>query len=94
MVVFQMGAEDAEVLSNQLGGRLTDQDLLTLPRYNAYVRLLIDGHPSRPFSLRTLPPLSPLDPQRPHIIRRASRHRYGRPSLHVEAEIRRTLAAA
>lgn len=94
MVVFQMGAQDAEVLADQLGGTLTDQDLLTLPRYNAYVRLLIDGHPSRPFSLRTLQPLSPVDLRRPHIIRRASRHRYGRPSVHVEAEIRRTLATA
>jgi hypothetical protein len=48
---------------------LAQMDEATLPRYNAYVRLLIEGHPSRPFSMRT-PPLrsSKLDLQRADII--------------------------
>ena len=44
---------------------------MTLPRYQAYARLLIDGQPSRPFSMRTLPPPRyQLDPKREAIIRR------------------------
>ena len=31
-------------------------DLLNLPRFHAYVRLLIDGDVSRPFSATTLAP--------------------------------------
>src|SRR6202011_350161 len=43
LVAFQVGAQDAEVIAQQLGGDVQTQDLLTLPRYAAYVRLLIEG---------------------------------------------------
>jgi hypothetical protein len=92
LIVFQVGAQDAELLAEQLGGDLTPKDLLTLPRYQAYVRLLIEGHPSRPFSLRTLPPPDQHDLNRPNIIRRTSRHRYSQPAKRVEQEIQKAFA--
>ena len=71
MLVFQVGAQDAEVLAQQLGGGITPEDLMTLPRYQAYARVLLSGQPSRPFSLRTLSPARhKLDPKREAIIRR------------------------
>ena len=88
LVCFQVGAQDAEVLAEQLGGDVQKGDLLQLPRYQAYVRLLIDGQPSRPFSMQTLPPpVQRGDPGRPLIVRRTSRQRYARPITRVEAEI-------
>ena len=49
-----------------------------LPKYRAYARLLIDGQPSRPFSMRTMaPPHRPIDPKRAEI-RRVSWKRYTR----------------
>ena len=93
-VVFQVGAKDAEILAEQLGGGLTAQDLMQLDRYNSYVRLLIDGHPSRPFSLKTLPPPSLQDERRPVNIRRYTRYRYARPAERVEREIARAFATA
>jgi hypothetical protein len=57
------------------------------------LRLLIDGTPSRPFSMETVPPPK-MTPERSQIIRRASRHRYARPAAQVEAEIRQIFAAA
>jgi hypothetical protein len=92
LVAFQVGAEDAEILAAQLGGDLVPRDLLQLPRFQAYVRLLINGHPSRPFSMQTLSPRSVREPHRPEIIRRHSRHRYGRPAAEVEKEIAAALA--
>ena len=56
MLMFQVGAQDAEVPVQQLGGGITPEDLMTLPRYQAYARVLIAGQPSRPFSMRTLSP--------------------------------------
>lgn len=92
LAVFQVGAEDAEALAEQLGPDVGTQDLLGLPRGQAYARLLIDGQPSRPFSMRTLPPAPPRrDPGRGEVIRRCSRRRYARPAAAVEEEIRRTL---
>jgi hypothetical protein len=89
MISFAVGVQDAEVLAEQLGGDLIPKDLMQLPRYQAYARLLINGHPSRPFTLRTLPPLAPSrrNEHRPLSIRRYCRQRYGRPVAQVEQEI-------
>jgi len=94
LLCFQCGAKDAELLAEQLGGDLTPQDLMRLPRYQAYARLLIDGMPSFPFSMQTLPPPPRPDPRRADIIRRYCRQRYGRPLSLVEAEIEAAVARA
>ena len=49
-IAFQSSQRDAEILAEHLGGDLLPADLLTLPKYQAYVRLLVDGRPSPPFS--------------------------------------------
>lgn len=93
IIAFQCGAHDAEVLSEQLGD-VTPEDLLRLPKYRAYARLLIDGMPSRAFSMRTLPPSSPpTDPLRAERIRRYSRQRYARPLHLVTRDIERSADA-
>ena len=70
----------AEVIAQQLGkypGQITPENLSGLTRYAAYARLLIDGMPSNPFSLQTLPPCrESFDPERAEIIRRVSRRRF------------------
>lgn len=55
---FQVGANDAEILAKAFGEELTPQDFMKLPRYTAYMRLMIDGSRSPPFSLATLKPPS------------------------------------
>jgi hypothetical protein len=83
IVAFQVGSDDAEQIAQQLGkyrGQITPENLSGLPKYTAYARLLIDGMPSNPFSLQTLPPRSEtLDPQRAEIIRRVMRRRFAEP---------------
>ena len=77
LVSFQVGPSDAEVLARQFTGDITEQDLIGLPRFAAYVRLLIDGMPSRPFSMETLPPTLPRrGTNRSQKVRNHSRHRY------------------
>jgi type IV secretory pathway TraG/TraD family ATPase VirD4 len=92
LVSFQVGPQDAETLVVQLGGDLQTSDLIALPRFTAYVRLLIDGMPSRPFSMETLPPRRPPRDSRAAKVRLASRHRYGRPLPEVEREIAAAMA--
>jgi hypothetical protein len=90
LLSFRVGLEDAELLAPAFSkhpGQLTPADLCNLPNYAAYARLLIDGHPSRPFSLRTLPPQSAEDgEERAEIVRRTSQHRYARPVAAEESE--------
>ena len=81
IVTFQVGSDDAERLAEQLGkhpGQITPENLTGLPRYTACVRLLIDGMPSKPFSMQTLPPpINELDPERAEIIRRVTQRSFG-----------------
>ncbi len=93
LIAFQCGARDAEPLAEQLGGETRPQDMMMLPRFTAYVRLLVNGMPSRPFSMETLPsPASSHAGNRSDIIRRTSQQRYCRPVAQVEAEIQRVFA--
>ena len=82
IVAFQVGSDDAVRLAEQLSkhaGQLTPENLTGLPRYTAYVRLLIDGMPSKPFSMQTLPPPTAdgIDPGRAAIIHKVMARRHG-----------------
>jgi hypothetical protein len=93
IVAFQSSQSDAEVLASELSGGLLPADLLALPKFQAYMRLLIDGVPSSPFSVRTLaPPKARGDEQTPGTLRRTSRHRYARPASEVDRHLAAVLA--
>jgi hypothetical protein len=80
LLSFRVGMEDADLLAPAFckhPGQLTPADLCNLPNYTAFVRLLNNGHPSRPFSMRTLPlPLTIKDEWRKDVVRRTSHHRH------------------
>ena len=80
IISFQVGSDDAERLALQIGkfpGQIAPENLTGLPKYTAYTRLLIDGMPSKPFSISTLPPPQNVDdPDRAEIVRRVSRRRF------------------
>ena len=58
MVVFRVGATDAEELVKEFTPTFTEEDLVNLPKYEMYLKLMIDGISSNPFSARGLPPLT------------------------------------
>jgi Type IV secretion-system coupling protein DNA-binding domain len=55
-IAFRVGPADAEVLVKEFQPEITGFDLLTLPNYHIYLKLLVDGVVSRPFSAETLMP--------------------------------------
>lgn len=57
MIVFRVGAQDAEFLEQEFAPEITPEDLVALPNYNVYLKLMVDGFTSRPFSAGTIPPL-------------------------------------
>jgi len=93
LLCFQVGADDAETLADQLGGDATPRDLMNLPKYIAYLRLLVDGMPSRPFSIETLHPQPVTRPQQAETIRQTSRHRYSSWPRHGSTDDARRLGA-
>lgn len=59
IITFSAGAEDASVLSKEFAEVFSENDLVNLANYQIAIKLMIDGHSSRPFLAHTLPlPLS------------------------------------
>ncbi len=90
LVVFRVGAGDAEFLEQEFSPEFMQDDLIRLPNYNIYIKLLIDGITSRPFSAQTITP-HPIDRKittHKEIIN-ISRQKYARNRIDVEEEITR-----
>ena len=88
MIVFRVGADDAEFLEKEFEPEFTPQDIVNLPNFKVYIRLMIDGVTSRPFSAKTLPPMA----KNPDLnvekeVIKMSRSLYCRPKAVVEKEI-------
>jgi type IV secretory pathway TraG/TraD family ATPase VirD4 len=56
IVSFRVGAEDAPYLVREFQEKFAQVDFLQLPNYRIYLKLMIDGMPSKPFSAATLDP--------------------------------------
>jgi energy-coupling factor transporter ATP-binding protein EcfA2 len=50
MISFRIGAKDAEHMAKEFHPVFTQEDLVNLPRYHMYLKLMIDGGTSQPFS--------------------------------------------
>ncbi len=87
IICFRVGAADAEFLEKEFEPDYTENDLVNLANYNIYLKLMIDGVASHPFSAQTLPPhLLPAANLRKEIIE-ATRQKYAVPRTIVEEKI-------
>jgi hypothetical protein len=86
-IAFRVGAFDAEVLEKEFAPVFTAEDLVNLGSYQIYLKLMIDGIGSQPFSARTLPPITLQDHTFVKEIIANSRQSFARPKAVVEKEI-------
>ncbi len=56
LLSFRVGPQAAVILAKEFAERFTTLDLVGLPNHHLYLRLMIDGAPSRPFSATTVLP--------------------------------------
>jgi hypothetical protein len=86
MLSFKVGADDAEYLAKEYAPLLSEQDILGIANYSAYIKLNIHNTTSRPFSLQTI-----WDPQgtdkMAEVLKKYSRMKYGRKKMFVDQEI-------
>ncbi len=90
MVSFRVGATDAEELAKEFAPVFTEEDLVNLPKYEMYLKLMIDGVASSPFSAKGLPPLT--DEEKTNNVDQViaySREKYATNRLEVEEKILR-----
>jgi hypothetical protein len=87
MITFRVGAFDAEVLEKEFQPVFDAEDLVNLGFAQIYLKLMLNGVSSKPFSAKTLPPIEPDHQSHREEIRELSREKYGRPREEVEEEI-------
>ncbi|HEY5368356.1 MAG TPA: type IV secretion system DNA-binding domain-containing protein [Hanamia sp.] len=86
MISFRIGAADAEYLAKEFYPIFNEDDLINLPRYSMYLKMMIDGATSKPFSAMTLPLQIKTDSLREKVID-ISRKKYGKERAVVEKSI-------
>jgi len=87
MIIFRVGATDAEFLEKEFMPEFTASDLVNLGFAQIYLKLMIDGIASRPFSSNTLPPIQKPEISYRDTIIRVSRERYSTARKEVEEKI-------
>ncbi len=86
MATFRVGPEDAQFLEQQYAPVFNASNLMNIPNRNAFMRVLANGTPTKPFSLRTMPP-PPSDLERIKELINLSYAQHGRMREDVENEI-------
>jgi hypothetical protein len=91
LVAFRCGVSDARRLAPALRP-FGPEDLDDLDRYQAVVKMQVDGHTMPAFKVNTLPVESPADESRLTRIRENTRRQYARPRWQVEKDLEETEA--
>ena len=90
MIVFRVGAADAEELVKEFTPTFTEEDIVNLPKYEMYLKLMIDGIASSPFSAKGLPPLTEEEKTgNEQLVINYSRQKYAGNRIEIEERIAR-----
>jgi hypothetical protein len=87
MISFRVGAFDAEVLEKEYAPTFMAVDLVNLGFAQIYLKLMIDGVSSQPFSARTMDPIGRPDMNFKEAVIESSRKQFANPRAEVEKSI-------
>ncbi|MFA6981411.1 MAG: DUF87 domain-containing protein [Patescibacteria group bacterium] len=92
IATFSLGAPDARALTNEFAPYFDETDIISLERFHMYIKLMIDGMTSLPFSARILLPwdpetcIVPKSDNKQRVIE-MSRQKYGSDRAYVEEKV-------
>ncbi|MBD3238862.1 MAG: type IV secretion system DNA-binding domain-containing protein [Candidatus Moranbacteria bacterium] len=89
LISFRVGAEDAEALEKEYEPVIAANDLVNLPKYQFYIKLMIDGIAGDAFSADSLSPMSPPIGNDAEKVIKVSRQRYAKSREKIEEKISR-----
>ena len=93
LVAFRVGSVDAQALAVEFMPTFSGNDIEQLDNYHIYLKLMIDGKRSAPFSAQTLPPCKKRgDEAEKDTLIAVSRERYARSRADVEAKIEKWIS--
>jgi len=87
LIAFRIGVPDAEFMAKEFDPVADEKDLNNIDAFNAYVKLLVDNAPVRPFSMQTIKDETPKNEELGKAVLQLSKLKYGRDISVVEAEI-------
>lgn len=88
MIVFRVGSTDAETFEKEFSPHFTAEDIVNLGFAQIYLKLMINGIGSKPFSAVTIPRFEPLPRSYRDEIVEYSRTANAKPRFQVEKDIR------
>jgi len=88
IVAFRVGGADAELLAKEFTPVFLEEDVVNLAKYQIFLKLMINGVASQPFSAQTMPPIGQPTGSAEKVIR-VSRERYGVKREVIEEKILR-----
>ena len=88
LIAFRIGYTDAEVMEKEFGKTFTATTLADLARYEAVVKLLVEGSNLEPFRARMSPPLENRIGRKDNLIA-LSRERFAMPRGLIEDKLKR-----
>ena len=94
MMTFKIGAQDAEYMAKEFAPVFSEQDLINIANYQAYIKLNIDNATSRAFSMATVYDPDKGDVEAAEAFRQLSRLKFAREKDFVEREIFRRVGAS
>lgn len=88
-ISFRVGSTDSIIMEKEFAPTFTQEDMVNLGFAQIYLKLMIDGMGSRPFSATTLPPIP--RPEKSYVadILGYSRKHYGKSKEQIDADIRK-----
>lgn len=87
MISFAIGAADAEILAKEFAPVFDENGLISLERQHMYLKMLIDGQTSKPFSAVSLPRIEG-GTSNGQVAVQMSRNKYGQDKTYVEEKIK------
>ena len=91
LLAFRVGVTDANYLQHEFQPVFSEADLINVDRYNTYVKTIVNGEPTTPFSMDLTRDMSKekalKNPRVSELIKELSRLKYGKDMVAVEAEI-------
>jgi len=87
MITFRVGAFDAEILEKEFAPQFTAEDLVNLGFAQIYLKLMIDGVSSMPFSATTMPPIKEPEISLKQQVIETSRQQFAMLRTTVEQEV-------
>ncbi len=91
-IAFRIGVDDAEALTKEFAPVFNEYDFINMPKYSAFVKLLIDNANPPGFNMSTVPfdqvpGILPASPEVGNIIKELSQLKYGKTRAMIDEEI-------